>query len=356
MDYWRILKVPIHPTVLILVAIASLLLTICLWGAFNSAAYVFGYMGAGFVQLWVLKYCYVLVERLADGAPEPPVMDVDMLSPLEIRPWIQMALLAGGGWFCVYLGGAPGFLLAVLLILWTPASIAILGVGESPWEVFNPPMLFRLVRGLGAHYLVLLFAMGLGVLLAIGLWRSSLLLIVRVALFVWFEIAFFALIAGLMHARRQQIGYEPSRSPERTAAREETERQQLRAKMMDDVFSQVRMGKHVEATAPLADWLGNLDANLAAIDAAFVVDQAILWKRPPALNTIGSTLIRHLLRFGKPDTALDLFERLRAESTSFTMDSAADLRTLAEYADSVGRDDLAAAMRLETPVFHPPRK
>jgi hypothetical protein len=37
------------------------------------------------------------------------------------------------------------------------------------------------------------------------------------------------------------------------------------------------------------------------------------------------------------------------------MDSAADLRTLAEYAESVGRDELAASMRLETPVFQPPR-
>jgi hypothetical protein len=37
------------------------------------------------------------------------------------------------------------------------------------------------------------------------------------------------------------------------------------------------------------------------------------------------------------------------------MDSAGDLRTLAEYADSEGRDELAASMRLETPVFQPPR-
>ncbi len=355
MDYWRILKVPIHPTVLILVGVAAFLMTICLWGAFNSGAYVFGYMGAGFVQLWVFKYCYVLIERLADGAPEPPVMDIDMLSPFEIRPWIQTALLVGGGWFCVYLGGAAGWLLAAVLILWTPASIAILGVGESPAEVFNPRMLFRLVRGLGAHYFVLLLAMGLGVWLASVLWRSDLLLIVRVAVVVWYEIAFFALIAGLLHARRRQIGYEPSRSPERTAARAEAERQQLRARMMDDVFLQVRMGKHVEATAPLAQWLRNLDGEHAAIDATFVVDQAILWKRPAALNTLGSTLIRHLLRYGRADTALRVFERLRAESTGFTMDSAHDLRTLAEYADSVGRDDLAAAMRLETPVFHPPR-
>jgi hypothetical protein len=37
------------------------------------------------------------------------------------------------------------------------------------------------------------------------------------------------------------------------------------------------------------------------------------------------------------------------------MDSAPDLRTLAEYAESIGRESLAQSMRLETPVFHPER-
>jgi hypothetical protein len=352
MDYLRIIKVPLHPVILALVGVTSVLMTICLWGAFNSAVYALGYMGAGFVQLWVFKYCYVLVERLADGAPEPPVLDTDMLSPFEIRPWIQLGLLAGGGWACFFLGGTAGAVLAIALVLWIPASIAILGIGERPWEALNPVMILRVVRGLGAHYFVLLAAMGLGVLLLIAIWRIDLLLILKVAALLWYEIAFFALVAGLMHARRHQIGYEPSRSPERAAAREEAERVGLRAKMLDDVFMSVRIGKHVDATAPLAGWFRNLDADYAERDAYHVAEQAIGWRSPAALNTIGSTLIRHLLRFGRADAALAVFERLRGASVSFTMDSGPDLRTLAEYADSIGREDLAAVMRLETPVFH----
>jgi hypothetical protein len=355
MDYLRIVKVPIHPVIIMLVGVTSVLMTICIWGAFNSAAFALGYMGAGFVQLWVFKYCYVLVERIADGAPEPPVLDTDMLSPTEIRPWIQLGLLAGGGWACYYIGGVAGTVLAIVLVLWIPASIAILGIGERPWEALNPLTIFRIVRGFGAHYFVLLAAMGLSVLLLIAVWRTGLLLLLKVSMLLWFEIAFFALVAGLMHARRHQIGYEPSRSPERAAAREEAERVGLRAKMLDDVFMSVRIGKHVDATAPLAAWFRNLDADYAERDAFHVTEQAIAWHSPAALNTIGSTLIRHLLRFGQPDAALAVFERLRGASASFTMDSGPDLRTLAEHADSIGRDDLAAVMRLETPVFHPPR-
>jgi hypothetical protein len=37
------------------------------------------------------------------------------------------------------------------------------------------------------------------------------------------------------------------------------------------------------------------------------------------------------------------------------MDSADDLRSLAEYAESHGEDELAGSMRLETPVYQPRR-
>jgi hypothetical protein len=44
----------------------------------------------------------------------------------------------------------------------------------------------------------------------------------------------------------------------------------------------------------------------------------------------------------------------RRRTAQFTMDSAHDLRTLAEYADGVGKEELARSMRLETPIVGPP--
>ena len=81
-----------------------------------------------------------------------------------------------------------------------------------------------------------------------------------------------------------------------------------------------------------------------------------LGQRRPALNPIGSTLIRHLLRAGRPDAALAVFEILRAAlARTSRWIPRDDLRTLAEYAESAGRDELAASMRLETPVYQPDR-
>ena len=112
--------------------------------------------------------------------------------------------------------------------------------------------------------------------------------------------------------------------------------------MVDEVFQQVRIGKHVDATRAAGELAARsrCRARVAAM-RYYVAEQALRWDSPPALNTIGSTLIRHLLRSGRPDAALAVFERLRTRAPNFTMDSAHDLRTLAEYAESVGREELA---------------
>jgi hypothetical protein len=347
MDHSRVLLVPFHPTILLLVGIFSVLLAACL-----SAGY-FGLYVALLTQIWVLKYCYVLIEHIADGATEPPVMDTDMLSPLEIRPWVQAALLFGGAWLCYQIGGKPGMVLGVAMLALFPATVAILGFGERSWQALNPVIWFRVIRGLGPFYPLLLVAVvvcaGIGKLLvSYDLW-----VVLESAIILWCEVAFFSLVGASIYLRRDQLGYEPRTSPERAAARAETERLKARAKMLDDVFQLVRIGKHVDATAPLAHWLRDTEAEHISKDAYHVAEQALRWESQSALNPIGSTLIRHLMRFGRPDAALAVFETLRLRAANFTMDSAPDLRALAEYAESVGRENLAQSMRLETPVYRP---
>jgi pentatricopeptide repeat protein len=330
-----------------MVGVFSLLLT--LFGVSG----MYGLIGTFFIQVWVFKYCYVLIEHLANGAREPPVMDTDMLSPLEIRPWVQVFIIVVGGGACYLLGGRAGAVLGVVLLALFPATVAILGVGERPWQAVNPVALYRVIRGLGPLYLAILAAL---VVIGALAWIVTLKLplhIVGHALRLLLELSFYSLIGGAIFLRRSQLGFEPRSSPERTAARDENERIKLRARMIDDVFQQVRMGKYVDATAPLAHWLRDVDGELAARDSYYVAEQAVRWENAQALNTIGSTLIRHLLRAGRPDAALAVFEILRSRSAALTMDSAHDLRTLAEYAESTGRTELAEKMRLETPVFHP---
>jgi len=353
MDPLRVLLVPFHLTNLIMVGIVSVLLTFLLSG--GGVLGILGMFGAAFLLIWVFKYCYVLIERLADGATEPPVMDTDMLSPFETRPWIQAVLLFGGGWICYELGGTAGTTLGFVLLALFPATVAILGFGEAPWQAVNPVTLMRVIRGLGPYYLLLLLALLICGAIAWLLARIDLWAVLENAIRLWGLVAFFGLVGASIYVRRKQLGYEPSKSPERAAARVEAERLKDRARMVDDVFQLVRIGKHVDATAPLAKWLRDTDAEHASKDAYYIAEQSLKWDSPAALNPIGSTLIRHLMRFGRPDAALAVFEILRTRAPNFTMDSVQDLRTLAEYAESNGREALAQSMRLETPIFHPER-
>jgi pentatricopeptide repeat protein len=347
MDYLRVLLVPFTPSSLLLVVTFSVLMTIL------GAGGVLGIFGGMFLQIWVLKYCYVLIEHIADGAPEPPVMSTDMLSPFEMRPWLQLGLIGFGVWACYLLGGNAGVVLAVILVLLLPASIAVLGIGEPVYEAVNPVTLLRLVRGLGPYYLAILASVPVyaGILALVD--RLNVWDIFSHAARLLCEISFFSLIGGCLFLRRRQIGLEPSRTPERAAARTENDRVKLRARMLDDVFQLVRLGKHVDATRPLAHWLGDLDEALLVRDALHVAEQAARWDFIASLNTIASTLIRHLLRAGRADAALSVFELLRKRNPSLTLDSAPDLRILIEYAEHTGRNDLAQSLRLETPVFQP---
>ena len=293
---------------------------------------------------------------VADGKTEPPVMSIDMLSPFEIRPWVQVAIAGCAVWLCYAVGGTAGTVLAIFFLLLLPASIGVLGVGEPFYEAVNPVTLFRLIRGLNWLYLVILASMLAYASLLYALHKLGVWTLAKHAAFLFCQLSFFSLIGGAIYLRRRELGYEPSQSPERTAAREEAERVKLRARMIDDVFQQVRIGKHIEATRPLAIWLGDLDGETAAKDAMYIAGQALGWDAPGGLNTLASTLIRHLLRAGRPDAALAVFERLRKQVPALTLDSPDDLRTLADYAESVGREELAVSMRLETPVYHPRRR
>ena len=354
MDYLRVLLVPFRPTILLMVGVFSLIITFFVSGAaFLGGVGFFALIVAFMLNTWILKYGFVFIERLADGNVEPPVMDSDMVSPFEQRPLVMGVLLIAGATLCWKVGGNAGIALAILQLIILPAQVAQLAMGDNVFQALNPLSWLRVIRGLGVFYLallsMLLFTVGFTALLIF----ATAWVFFIVANFLLCEVAFFGLIGSCIWLRRRQLGYEPSRSPERTAAIAEAERVKERARTVDEVFQLVRIGKHVDATAPLAKWLRDTDVEHVSKDSIHIAEQALRWQSPLALNTIGSTLIRHLMRYGRPDSALAVFEILRAKSSTFTMDSVTDLRTLADFAESEGRQELAQSMRLETPVIHP---
>src|SRR5580658_3298476 len=75
-------------TVLVFIAVVSLAFALALHAGF------LGWPLSALLSSWVFNYGFVLLEAIANGAREPPVLAIEMLNPLhEWRPVFQLALV-----------------------------------------------------------------------------------------------------------------------------------------------------------------------------------------------------------------------------------------------------------------------
>jgi hypothetical protein len=284
----------------------------------------------------VVKYCYVLLEHIADGAQEPPVMSTDMLSPFEIRRGCRSPFIIAAR--CVRGRSAargPGARRAVL-----PA--ARVDRRRSAWASRStrrqPVMLLRVVRGLGPYYLVILRRRS----------RCTRLLSLLRSLDVWNRCSMPRACSRdlvlrtdrrLPVIRATSSASSPAAARSAPRARAEAERVKCARRCWTTCSSRRASASSVDATRPLATWLSALDGE--PMRAMRVRGRAgLAWQLPPGLNTIGSTLIRHLLRAGRPDGAAGI--RTSARTGARVDDGLADdLRTLMRLRRGRGQGELA---------------
>jgi hypothetical protein len=231
-----------RPTGLLFIAALSLGFALCL------AAGWFGVPMLVILLSWLFKYAYVLLEHVAHGAREPPVLAVEMLNPAtELRPWIQlaivmlfyMALRAVSG----SIGTAATLLIEGLALVALPASIAALAVGDAYWQAVNPLALWQIMRALGLSYVaivavVLLYGYGLVALANYAL--SPVWLLDALSIFAWLSL--FSLLGGGLFEERAALGHEAIHAPERAERRAQWHLERERAHFVDGVSAQVRNG------------------------------------------------------------------------------------------------------------------
>src|SRR5690349_9713677 len=86
----RYLAVPLRTAPLLLIGTFSVLLMV----AFKA-----GFIGIPLALIllsWFSKYCFVVMDHVAEGAVEPPTMSVEMVNPLsEQRPLILLLMMIG---------------------------------------------------------------------------------------------------------------------------------------------------------------------------------------------------------------------------------------------------------------------
>jgi hypothetical protein len=329
------LAAPLYPTSLMFVSLSALLLAFLdrfgLWGAIPQFLII----------SWLFKYAYVLLEHVANGRFDAPVVSADMLGPFEARPWVQTALVVCVAGAIRWVGGAVGSALAIIALLLLPASVAVLGVSGQAIMAFNPLALWRMLRGLGWYYLWVLAAItGLGgaVLLA---WRAPLWMAVRYGLSELAILATFSFIGGAVHARRGPVGFDPRASPERGHDLAMAQRKRQRQLMLDGVYQLVNARKSPQTAEPLRAWFSALDSAHVREDAQVIAGTAAQWHNARGATLVLRFLIAQLLATGHPAVALEILRGALTRDPEFTADSEPDTHALARYLLTTGQPRFA---------------
>jgi hypothetical protein len=343
-DFVRYLLLPARPTVLFLIAALSLGFLLALHGG------LLGIVLALLLLTWLFNYSYVLLEQIANGAREPPVLAIEMLNPVnEQRPLLQLAivLVVYGALRTLAHYTLPALALALelLALIALPASIGALGVGDSFWQAINPVVLWHIVRTLRLAYLgivavVLIDGVGLSLLAS----RSALpsWLLIPATQFAWLSV--FALIGGSLYEQRTALGHEAIDTPERRAARAQLQLERERARFMDTIYAEARGGNLVGA------WQ-TIERELAVHEHAFefydwLFDRLGKLDNPRLAARLAQQYItRALARDNARVTRL--VQRCLAADASFRPRSGAETLRVAELARLAGDPSSAQTLLLD---------
>lgn len=248
----RYLAVPLRMAPLLLIGTFSVLLVLAINARFLG-------IPLGLILLsWFSKYSFVLMDHVAEGAAEPPVLSLEMVNPLtEQRPMILLLMAIGlfygtnAASYWIGHGGALVLMIAVGLIL--PAVVAVQGATGTVVQSLNPRRVLGLIMRLRGDYLLILGFIALVWLFSRFLVESSigdaLPLVLRIALLMYAWLAMFALIGGVLFERRFDIGLDDVNTPEswNPDDGDDTPDERTRDRDIDRIYAEWRGGAHANA-------------------------------------------------------------------------------------------------------------
>ena len=163
----KYLLIPLRGASLTLIALFSVLLLIAASGG------LLGLPLALIVTSWFFKYGFALLDQVADGIDEPPVLSYEMINPLnESRPLGLLLVVAVVYLVTEALGHEFGFGLTTALrtigLLLLPAVIMAQAAGGFV-QSLNPVTLIQMVSRVPGSYLLILSVLAGFWLLATGL-------------------------------------------------------------------------------------------------------------------------------------------------------------------------------------------
>jgi hypothetical protein len=335
----RYIAVPLRTAPLLLIGTFSVLLVLAISARFLG-------IPLGLILLsWFSKYSFVLMDHVAEGVAEPPVLSLEMVNPLtEQRPMILLLMAIGlfyatdAASYWVGHSGALVLMVAVGLIL--PAVVAVQGATGTVVQSLNPRRVLGLIMRLRGDYLLILGFIALVWLFSRFVVESSigdaLPLVLRIALLMYAWLAMFALIGGVLFERRLDIGLDDVNTPESWNPDEgdDAPDERMRDREIDRIYAQWRGGAHANAWNTVLGLVGKSSDPIAEL--RWLYQRAAQWPDGRLADRLARELLPRLLAQRSTGEALDLVrERLRKDPR-FRPTGSAELLTLAHLARTAG--------------------
>ena len=353
----RYLAIPLRMAPLLLIGTFSVLLILAL------KARLLG-IPLGLILLsWFAKYSFVLMDHIAEGVVEPPVLSVEMVNPLsEQRPMVMLLLTIGlfyasnAASYWVGERGALVLMIAVGAIL--PAIVAVQGATGTVTQSLNPRRVLGLIGRLRGDYVLILGFIGLVWLLSRLVLESSigdaLPLVLRIALLMYAWLAVFSLIGGVLFERRLDIGLDDVHTPESIDTSDDDEEvpdERARNKEVDRIYAEWRGGAHANAWKTVLALVSQSKDEMAEL--RWLYQRAASWPDGRLADRLPRELLPRLLAKRITGEALDLVrERLRKDAR-FRPAGSADLLALVHLARAAGDRATARLLLQDFSTLYP---
>jgi hypothetical protein len=336
----RSLALPFRVAPLVLVATFSLLLALAM------KAGLWGIPMLVILGSWFFKYCFMLLDHTAQGRTGAPVLTPEAANPVgEMRP-LAYAFLIGTFYLATFkLGQAFDPLLASALrlvaLLALPAVVATHTITGSLTEALNPRTISITTYRLGASYFVIL-------LLSVGCWwlgRAILLdagglsLLIRTALLMFVWMLLFSALGGVIHARRDELEFEPEHSLERTQRRDDRELGRERDRFMDQVFAEFRSGNSGNAWESIQKRAAQ--SGDAVAEYLWIYERAAGWPNQRLANKLAEELLPMLLVAKRNEQAFRIVRSRVKADPAFRPQAGSLVVRLAELSRDAGDRPLA---------------
>ena len=344
METLKYLLVPLRGASITLIVLFSFLLLIAAKG---------GLMGlplALIILSWFFKYGFALLDKVADGVNEPPVLSYEMVNPAnESRP---LGLLAIVGLFYLLTGMLESTLgselvtvLRAIGLVLVPAIIMV-QVMDGFLESLDPSRLLQIIARVPGSYVLIL------VLLAGSWWLATMLVtwlpaaelplsisipmpdVGRIAILMYAWLASFAMIGSVLYIRRAELDFEPSHSPERAAKKAEHERQREVDQLIDRVFAEWRGGAYGNAWRTIEKHLSSSPRPSEELQLLF--QRASQWPDQRLAHRLAQELIPQLLAARRTGDALHIARAQLQADADFRPLKGADTIKLIELARDAG--------------------